>query len=160
MPIKLKKWLTYAIIKPIRDLFAKFPEELKKAVHVGVVITENLKKFVDSGVADVITAIIPGEWDDNLKAKLRQQLPIILTNLKLADSCADETDPDKIVACAIKTLQSIEGNFSNAFLHSLSILIAETVSDGKISWSDGVYILQWYYSHIHKDELPEIEEAA
>jgi len=159
MPIHLKKWLTYAIIKPIRDLFAKFPEELKKAVHVGVVITENLKKFVDSGVADVITAIIPGDWDDDLKIKLRQQLPIILVNLKLADACADETDPDKIVACAIKTLQSIEGNFNSAFLHSLSILIADIAADGKLSWSDGVYVLQYYYDHVHENKLPDLPET-
>jgi hypothetical protein len=134
----------------VTSLFNGMPAELKTAVHIGVVITENIKTFVDSPAADILTAIIPGELDDDLKTLLRAKLPGILTELKLADSCGSLTDPSQITACAVKVLQGLDGDIGNAFLHSLSILISQVAADGKLTWSDGVYILEWYYQHEYK----------
>jgi hypothetical protein len=94
---------------------------------------------------DVLTALIPGDADDQIKDWLRAKLPIILTELKLADSCANLTDPSQITACAVKVLQGLDGDIKNAFLHNLSILLAQIAADGQLSWSDGVYLSEWYY---------------
>ncbi|MGZ3819718.1 MAG: hypothetical protein ACXVB6_03940 [Mucilaginibacter sp.] len=134
----------------IKTLFDGIPAELKTAIHIGVVVTENIKNFTDSPAADILTAIIPGDIDDEIKNWLRAKLPAILTELKLADSCAALTDPAAITACAIKVLQGLDGDIRSAFLHDLSILIANVAADGKLSWSDGVYILEWYYQHQYK----------
>jgi hypothetical protein len=134
----------------IKNLFAGIPTELKTAIHIGVIVTENIKTFVDSPAADVLTAIIPGDADDEIKDLLRAKLPGILTELKLADSCGSLTDPAEITACAVKVLQDLDGDVQSAFLHSLSILVAEVAADGKLSWSDGVYLLEWYYQHEYK----------
>ena len=135
----------------IKSLFDGMPSELKTAIHIGVVITENIKKLVDSPVTDVLTAVIPGDVDDQLKILLRAKLPVILTELKLADSCAGLTDPNEITACAIKVLQGLNGDIQSVFFHNLSILIAQIAADGKLSWSDGVYLLEWYYQHEFKE---------
>jgi hypothetical protein len=134
----------------IKHVFDGLPNDLKKAVHIGVLVTENIKKFTDSGTADVLTALIPTEVDDTIKNKLREFLPKILSELKLADKCGALTDPNEITKCAIETLQQIEGDFKSAFLHDLSILVAQVASDGKLDWKDGVSILQWYYTHKFK----------
>ena len=134
----------------IKNLFDGFPSELKTAVHIGVIVTEAIKTFVDSPEADILTAIIPGNIDDDINNLLRARLPIILTELKLADSCSNLTDPAQIIACAIKVLNGLDGDIKSAFLHNLSILIAQIASDGKLTWSDGVYILEWYYQNIDK----------
>ena len=102
---------------------------------------------MDSPAADILTAIIPGDLDDELKTLLRTKLPEILTELKLADSCSGLTDQSQITACAVKVLQDLDGDVKSAFLHSLSVLVAQVAADGKLTWSDGVYILQWYYQH-------------
>jgi hypothetical protein len=47
-------------------------------------------------------------------------------------------------------LQALDGDISSSFLHSLSVLVAEVASDGKLTWSDGVYLLEWYYQHEYK----------
>jgi hypothetical protein len=132
----------------IKNLFDAFPSELKTAVHIGVIVTEAIKTFVDSPEADVLTAIIPGSIDDDIKNLLRAKLPVILTELKLADSCSSLTDPAQITACAIQVLQGLDGDIKSAFLHNLSILIAQVAADGKLTWSDGVYILEWYYQNV------------
>ncbi len=147
--MSIKSFLT-KLWAEIKSLFDGIPSELKTAVHIGVIVTEALKTFVDSPAADVLTAIIPGDIDDGIKNLLRAKLPQILTELKLADSCAGLTDPSQITACAIKVLQGLDGDVGSAFLHSLSILIAQTAADGKLTWSDGVYILEWYYQNEYK----------
>lgn len=139
------------IIDKISDFFRGLVPELKEAVKVGVTVVDKLKAITDSQAADILTAIIPGTWDDQLKDKLRAELPKILSNMRLVQECADETDPEKIVACAVRTLQQLEGDFKSAFLHNLAILIAQVAADGKLSWSDGVYILQ--YVHDHRSEV-------
>ncbi|HWD89926.1 MAG TPA: hypothetical protein VG367_17460 [Mucilaginibacter sp.] len=131
----------------IKALFDGIPSELKTAIHIGVLVTENIKNFVDSPTADVLTAIIPGDIDDEIKNWLRAKLPEILTELKLADSCSQLTDPSAITACAVKVLQSLDADVQSPFFHSLSVLVAEVAADGKLTWSDGVYLLQWYYEH-------------
>jgi hypothetical protein len=134
----------------IKALFDGMPAELKNAIHIGVLVTESIKKFVDSPVADVLTVLIPGDVDDRIKDLLRVKLPFILTELKLADGCAGLTDPAEITRCAVIVLQSLDGNVQSAFLHNLSILVAQVAADGKLSWSDGVYLLEWYYQHQYK----------
>src|ERR1700744_5421237 len=134
----------------VKALFDGIPAELKTAIHIGVIVTENIKTFVDSPAADVLTAIIPGDVDNKIKNWLRAKLPAILTELKLADSCGSLTDPAAITDCAVKVLQGLDGDVQSAFLHNLSVLIAEVAADGKLTWGDGVYILQWYYQHEYK----------
>jgi hypothetical protein len=134
----------------VKTLFENIPAELKTAIHIGVLVTENIKNFVDSPAADVLTAIIPGDIDDDIKNWLRAKLPTVLTELKLADSCSSLTDPQQITTCAIQVLQGLDGDVKSAFLHNLSIFIAQVASDGKLTWADGVSILEWYYQNEYK----------
>ncbi len=134
----------------VKSLFGGLPAELKTAVHIGVVVTENIKNFVDSPVADILTVLIPGDLDDEIKNWLRAKLPDLLTELKLADNCGNLTDPQQITQCAIKVLQALSGDLKSAFLHNLSIFIAQVASGGKLTWSDGVTILEWYYQNEFK----------
>jgi hypothetical protein len=46
----------------IRSLFNKLPPTVKTAVHLGVSVTENIKNFVDSPLADVLTDCYPGRY--------------------------------------------------------------------------------------------------
>jgi len=135
----------------IKSLFDDMPAKLKTAIHIGVVVTENIKKFTDSPGADILTAIIPGDIDDEIKLLLRQKLPVVLAELKLADNCGNITDPEAILSCAVKVLQDLDGDVKSAFLHNLSIMMAQAAADGKLTWSDGVYLLQWYYQHQYKN---------
>jgi hypothetical protein len=147
--MSIKSFLT-KIWASIKSLFDGMPGELKTAIHIGVIITENIKKFVDSPPVDVLTVLIPGDVDDKIKQLLRINIPTILTELKLADTCAGLTDPSEITACAINVLQDLDNNVQGAFLHNISIMLAQIVADGQLTWSDGVYLLEWYYQHQYK----------
>lgn len=148
--MSLKSLLT-KIWNTIKNLFAGIPPELKSAIRIGVVVAENAKLLIDSPATDVLTAIIPGGIDDKIKDLLRLKLPLILSELKLVDSCGDITDPAQLTTCAISVIQNLQGDIKSAFLHNLSILVAQVVSDGKLTWSDGVYLLEWYYQYKYKN---------
>jgi hypothetical protein len=147
--MSLKSFLS-KIWNEIKDLFSGIPIELKRAIHIGVIVTENIKTFVDSPAADIITALIPGEIDDKIKDVLRSKLPLILSELKLADDCHSITDPAQLTSCAVNTLQNLDVNIKNSFLHAIAILVAEVAADGKLTWCDGVYLSEWYYQHKYK----------
>ena len=147
--MNIKKILT-VIFNHIKALFKDIPNDLKTAIHIGVVVTENLKKFIDSPVADALTAVIPGKIDDDIKAWLRLQLPLILIELKLADEAGNEND---VVKQGIKSLNNLNGDIKNAFLHNISVLTALAASKNKLNWHNGVYILEWYYQKRYKPNL-------
>jgi hypothetical protein len=138
----------------IKGLFDNTPVELQKAAHIGVVVAENVKTFVDSPETDVLTALIPGNVDDYIKILLRARLPAILTELMLASNCTRLTGLSAITGCTIKVLQDLEPDIQNAFLHNISILIAQVASDGKLTWSNGVYLLGWYRKNKFQEASP------
>lgn len=134
----------------IENVFAGLPNEIKVALHIGILITENIKTFVDSPATDVLTVLIPGNLDDIMKDKLKISLPILLCELKLVENTLSVTQPDAIAKAAIETIKATDENIKGGILHQLSILIAQLAADGKLSWSDGVYLSQWYYEQKFK----------
>ena len=131
-------------------LFQGLLPELKQAIHIGVIITNTIKKFdtgVGAGSIDIITALIPGDLDDKIVARLREKLPMIMIQLQLVDKTLNLTDPDEIVAAGIETLQQLSGDYRSTFLNSLSIIIAQVASDGKLDWNDAAFLLKWYYDN-------------
>ena len=140
------------IITGISSLFNGLPEETKSAISIAITITENLKKAIDSPVADVLTTVIPGNADDALVAALRAALPQLLTELQLAENCINASNPNTIIQCSLQTLSRMTGDTRNSFLHSLSILLARAATGGKLIWNDGVYLLQWFYSERFKNQ--------
>jgi hypothetical protein len=134
----------------VKSLFERIPAEAKTAIHTGVAITERIKAFIGSPVADVVTALIPGQADDAVVAALRTALPELLTQLQLTENCINSTDDNVKVHCGLQTLSTLPNEVKNSFLHSLSILLAQVAADGKITWQDGVFLLEWYYQHQFK----------
>jgi hypothetical protein len=143
------KFLT-KLWKTLQEFWTGIHPDLKDAIHTGVIITEAIKNFVESPVADVLTSLTKTTVDDKLKQALRLALPKILVQLKLAEAVAGQDDPEVITASAIKALQALDGNIKSAMLHNLSILIAQVAADGKLTWSDGAYVLEWYYKQKFK----------
>ena len=147
--MSLKTFLQ-SILDYIKNLFNNIPNEIAIALKIGITITENIKTFVNSPAADVLTAIIPGDIDDKIKEKLQLSLPALLTELKLVESSLNLSQPNAIANAAIETIKAMDKNIKSGVLHQLSILITQLVADGKLSWSDGVYLSQWYYEHKFK----------
>lgn len=75
----------------VAKLWNKVPGELQDKVGLGVHVVELLKKAIDSGAADFVTALIPGDLDDKAKEWLRVFLPKLLDKYKVLTT---EFQPD------------------------------------------------------------------
>ncbi|SMC45567.1 hypothetical protein [Pedobacter africanus] len=58
----------------VAKLWTKVPADLQSKIKIGVEVVELFKNLVNSPTADVITAIIPGHYDDDIKEWLRDLL--------------------------------------------------------------------------------------
>lgn len=155
------KSIINSILNFFKKVFHSITPELQTAVKIGVQVTNAIKNFDTNNpeVLDILTAIIPGNFDDLLKEKLRTQLPVILKELQLVQSVTESMTPEEITAAAIKTIQQLSGDYRSAFLNSLSIIVAQVAADGKLSWNDAVYLLKWYYDHAATIEQENSDEA-
>jgi hypothetical protein len=136
----------------ISNLFHGLLPEIKKAIEIGVTVTEAIKNFDSANpeVADILTTIIPGNLDDAIKAKIREALPKIVVELKLVDATLGLTDPNAIMAAAVKVMQQLDADYSSVFLHNLSVLVAQVAADGKLDWSDAIVLVEWFYQNVTK----------
>lgn len=133
----------------IKDLFHKIEPKAKDAIAIGVKVVDNIKAAFDSGIIDTIESVIPGDLDDKIIEKIRVALPKIVTELQLASNCINETDPAKILQCAIDTLKGLAGtNAQKDFFDSLATEIAVVVADGELNWDDAKTIAKWYNDHV------------
>lgn len=66
------------------------PDEIKPEVALIVKVVENIKAFVESPGIDMITAVIPGDWDDEAVALLRRLLRGIFHEEGLDDKPTSE----------------------------------------------------------------------
>lgn len=67
-----------ALLLKIKLFIMKLFASVETFIPIGIEVVNKLKIFIDSPTADIITAIIPGTVDDNVKIWLRAWLPIIL----------------------------------------------------------------------------------
>lgn len=143
------KKLINSIWSFVCNLFSKLSPLAKKAIDVAVTVTDAMKNFDTKSpqVADIITALIPGNVDDNIKNILRANLPKIVVELKLVQAVEGLTDPNEIMLAAVKELQQLSGDYRSAFLNSLSQIIASVAADGKLNWDDLAYVIKWYFDN-------------
>lgn len=125
----------------IKALYLKLKPETKRAIVIAIDVTSRLNNFVNSGAADIITALIPGTADDRLKEKLRVIIPEVLKSLKLAENALD--NPEEIIKEAVEKLKDLDGDAKRGFLHIIAAMITRKLAN--IEWSDTVAVVEYKY---------------
>lgn len=154
-----------SILKSIGHFISKIWKglgpELKKAVKMGVEIVDAIKAYdaAHPGIADIITDIIPGHWDDAFKEKARASFADILTQLRLVEAAADTENTAQIISEAIKVLQSLpKGLGRSNLLNGLAIGFGQALSDGKLTWDEGALLVKYVHDYKEDQEIDtEIE---
>jgi hypothetical protein len=144
--MSLKSFLHH-LWESIASLFEKVEKEVKKDVVIAISVVQRIKVVIDSPVADVVTALIPGDADDRAKTLLREWLPKLLLQLGMIQSIANIENVNDQLNAIMEKLKLSSDDAKNAFYHSLASLILEKLSDGKLSWSDAVAISEYYYQY-------------
>lgn len=152
MPLRIGHWIKgWRLDKFFKKMFASINEEAKILIPAVIAVTNKWKEFIDSPVADLLTAIIPGNLDDNIKNKLREKLPGVLEKLQLAYVIANISDPNEQLKAILDILKLSSDEAKNAFYHEFSYTFLEAVSDGKVTMSEAKVLAEMVYQYKYKN---------
>lgn len=135
----------------IKGLFGKAEHMVHKYIMPAVTVVEALKTFVDSPVADILTAIIPSTVDDAVKITLRRVLPQVLLEMQIiSDYEGNKDDPQKVIELVLERVKQLSPQAQATFWHALAVMISDCMTDGHLSFSEVVHLVQYTYDYLYK----------
>ncbi len=137
----------------IKKIFDGIEAHTRQLLPIAIQIVQNIKTLEDSKVPDILTAIIPGNLDNDLNQKIRDFLPKLLLDLQLAESVSSITDPNEQLKAILDKINLSGDNTKNILYHGIASLIVEKLSDGKFTWSDAIAVSEYYYKNVYKQSL-------
>lgn len=119
----------------LKGLLREFDKYVDAHIDTALKITTNLKKILASPIADVITAIIPGNVDDLLREQLIQLLDKAIGALAIADYCRQHDDERTRLDCFIQHLSHRDPQMQDALLQKLASLLAGALDGNRLKQS-------------------------
>lgn len=150
------KSFTHSILSFVAHLWENLKPEFKKYVHIGVDVAQKIKDFDTANpmVADILASFIPNGVGQEIEAKLRAALPVIIDKLKLIDGNNLSTqDATKFILDNIEALNKLTGLDKKIKMDNLAKLITDVVADGKLDWKDLAYVTKYYYDNEYKNTV-------
>lgn len=135
--LKIRINMKTNFFQKVKAFFVGLEAKLRKILPVGIKVVNQLKTAVDSKTADVLTALIPGDLDDQLKNLLRFILPKVLKEMEELNEIAQELSDNTQLRMIIEKINSYPKiKRSGAYLAIASAinqeLMENTVTFGKI----------------------------
>lgn len=127
-----------AIIKKVDAVVNKYSDSALE-------ITSTLKTILGGPVGQIITGIIPGTWDDELRQKAVKALDIIVNNLSMAKDIAAEPDLNKKVQLFLKEIADQHPEYQEAMLFKIASLLTKYMHGELLSNSEYDLITQAKY---------------
>lgn len=151
MPLKIGKWIKgWKLGSWFKKQFRSISEEAKVLIPAAIAVTNQWKLFIDSPVADLLTALIPGNIDDAIKNRLREKLPTIIVKLQLAHAIAGIEDVNEQLKAILEVLKISPNESQDRFYHEFCYTTIEVLSDGKVTMGEASVLAQMAYDYIHK----------
>lgn len=142
----LKTFLSH-LWDAISSIFEKAETEVREIfLPVVIQIVDAAKNLTDADTTDLIGKLA-GSAGAEVEDKLRTALPKILIELKLVDAALKNDSPDQIIAAGFANLRLSSDDAYNAFLHSIAAMLLKALSDGELSWSEAVELVEFYYKN-------------
>lgn len=108
----------------IKQILQQFDDYLDEHIDLALSVTTALKNLLSSPMADILTAIIPGDLDNVIRQHLLAALEKATETLLIADKCRQhQTLADKLL-CLAEELQQRSPELRDALLHKLASLVA------------------------------------
>lgn len=126
-------------------------KELKDITAKAVLLVEKIKGYAENPTTDMIVAIIPGDWDAALVAKVKIIIPKVLKAFAKNSPCLDKATLGERVACLIGNIkQNPDAGERTKFFHELVGAIGVALSDGKFTLSDLFLFAETLYRFLFK----------
>ncbi len=101
-------------------------------VETALKVTTVLKQIIASPVADIVTALIPGEADDLLKKKLLIALEKVTDVLTITDECMKHHNVNDKLACFAEQMRHNSPELQDALLHKMASLLTSELDGNRM----------------------------
>ena len=117
----------------LKSLLRDFDSYVDTHIDTALKITEALKNLLSSPVADILTAIIPGDLDNTIRQDLITALGKAITVLTIADNCKQYTDVNALLNCFIQQVQQRDPQLQEALLQKLASLLVSQLDGQRLT---------------------------
>lgn len=108
----------------IKNFIGNISKQVLQYTEISLRVTEAIKNFLSSPVADIITAIIPGDLDNVLKAQLESAIDYVIAFLITAKDCNAEGLPlEQKLICIVEHVKNQPPAAQEALLSKMASLI-------------------------------------
>lgn len=133
----------------IAKIFGGLDIATKTLVKVAKEVVNNMKLIDESHIGDVLTALIPGNVDDKIYAKLKEAIPKAVDAIAIAEEFTNITDPNEKLRYILAKVNSATTDGKKLFYTGLAQLLLELIADGEFSWVDAGRVSGYYYQNEH-----------
>lgn len=150
------------IVSFLSMLFVDLEAWIHEHVQPSIEAVERLKKIVDSPVANIITALIPGDWDNALKEAFSQRLAKAIDAMHITADIVNEPDWTAKVIKTYQYLQTLSKPMRAAIYKKLAAELAkESGGSEKVKGHAVDLLVQMQYSKLKEDlteaDLPAVD---
>jgi hypothetical protein len=135
----------------VKSLLGNIFDEFKKHSEAAVKVTGNIKKLVESPIADVVVTVIPGDIDNAIVEKLRKVLPEVTQKVAILHGILKENDTNSdIIANVIENLKQMNPDARVSFWVLFSGELNKALSDGKLDLAEAFVLSQMAYIELKR----------
>lgn len=137
------------IVNWVKGNLGNVLNQFKITSNTAVLIVGKIKNIVESEAVDVAVDLIPGQVDNLIVDKARLIIPIVIKKLSLASGIIQESNTNsEAVAKFVEHLRSLNPEGRKAFWVTLAAELNIALSDGKLSFAEGVILTQLIYKEL------------
>ena len=129
----------------LSDLWHKKMPKRKTEIEYGIELVEKLRTVLQHPLEDYLNYLISDTDDSNIIKTIKSKLPCILIDLNLVDRVINKKDSNAVIISAAKCLHSKHGPVQYAFFHSIACIVADIASNGELTWTEIVAIIEDKY---------------
>ncbi len=155
----IKGWRLDKFFKGLGNGDKQTGAELQATVEKAIELVNNLKSYVESPVGDMVTTVIPGDWDNELKAKAEEFIKKVASNSGFITECTGMATAGEQLVCVYNKISSLNDDDEvDSFWHKLGVLATKVFADGKITFSDAIIAAEMVYRLIVKNKEVAVAE--
>jgi hypothetical protein len=119
----------------LKSLLRQFDNYVDTHIDRALAVTTGLKNMLSSPVADIITAVIPGDLDSVIRRQLIAALSKAVEALLIAENCRHYADLNDKLSCFIEQLKLRDPLLQDALLHKLASLLTSRLDGQRMKQS-------------------------
>lgn len=137
------------VIVALPEIPGATKEILEADLEHAIQIVNNIKAVMESPGAVIITSLIPGTIDNTIREKIVSGAPQLVAGLLFAKHLLDEPDDaNKQLADLLKRIKFSDKPDQDALWHNMAARMLMMVSDGKVTWSEAVMAVEYYFRNV------------